>query len=163
MLRTGKERRRDRGWRRTKERKMGTVTGVETRGRTRAGNKSNSEYGDGDEYKHGDGNADGIWEGRGEAQNRKKSHQRCRRHVGNGRYLGGKRKQRRQEGVGSVATNPDNLDNRKEARGEAEVFCLYLICSRWASMCYVAILPVALRIFPSLPGPRLGNNYRDAS
>ena len=31
-----------------------------------------------------------------------------------------KRKKRRQERVGSVATNPDNIENRKEAGGEAQ-------------------------------------------
>ena len=39
---------------------------------------------------------------------------------GNGGDLGGKRKTRRQERVGSVAANPDNLENRKEARGGAQ-------------------------------------------
>ena len=34
--------------------------------------------------------------------------------------LGGKRKKRRQRRVGSVAANPDNLENSKEARGEAQ-------------------------------------------
>ena len=31
-----------------------------------------------------------------------------------------RRKQRRQERVGSVAANPDNLENSKEAEGEAQ-------------------------------------------
>ena len=29
-------------------------------------------------------------------------------------------------GVGSVATNPDNLDNKKEAGGEAHFFCFFV-------------------------------------
>ena len=49
----------------------------------------------------------------------KKPHKSCRRHVGNGGDLGGKRKKRRQERVDSVAANPNNLENSKEAGGEA--------------------------------------------
>ena len=35
-------------------------------------------------------------------------------------WLGGKRKERRKERVGSVPANPDNLENSKEAEGEAQ-------------------------------------------
>ena len=52
------------------------------------------------------GNEDGIGEGGSEAQKRKKVHKSCRRDVGNGGNLGGKRNKRRQRRVGSVAANP---------------------------------------------------------
>ena len=49
---------------------------------------------------------------RGEEQ---QEHNRCRRDVGNEGDLGGKRKQLRQEMVGSVGgADPDNLENIKE-------------------------------------------------
>ena len=38
----------------------------------------------------------------------------------NGGYLGGKRKKRRQERIGSEAANADNLENSKEAGGGAQ-------------------------------------------
>ena len=41
----------------------------------------------------------------------------CRRHVGNGGDLGGKRKKRRNERVGPGAANPGNLENDKDAGG----------------------------------------------
>ena len=95
---------------------------METRGRTQdrngdvsgGGNVSSSGDGDGDEDGNGNGNGnrngDRIREGRGEAKKRKKSHKSCRRHVGNGGDLGGKRIKRRKQRVGSpVAANPDNL------------------------------------------------------
>ena len=65
----------------------------------------------------GDGNEDRIGEGGGEAKKCKKPHKSCRRHVGNGGDLGGKRKKLRKERVGPVAANPDNLENNKEAGG----------------------------------------------
>ena len=52
---------------------------------------------------------------------RKKPHKSCRHDVGNGADLGGKRRKRRQERVDSVAANPDNLANSKEAGGGAQV------------------------------------------
>ena len=61
----------------------GTGTGVETRRRTPDGN--------GDED-NGNGNEDRIGEGGREAKKRKKPQNSCRRHSGNGRDLGGKRK-----------------------------------------------------------------------
>ena len=101
----------------------GAGTGVETRGRTQDvngggsgdGNESSSGDGNGDEYGNGDGNEDGIGEGGREAKKRKKPHKSCRRHVGNGGDLGGKRKIRGKERVGPVATDPDDLENNKEA------------------------------------------------
>ena len=51
-----------------------------------------------------------------EAKKRKKLHKRCRRDVGNGEDLGGKRKKPRREMGISVAANPDNLENSKQAR-----------------------------------------------
>ena len=108
--------------------RTGTGTGVETRGRTQDedgdgsgdGNESTSGDGNGDESGNGDGHEDGIGEGGGETKKRKKPHKSCRHDVGNGRHLGGKRKQRREEGVGSVAADEDNLEKSKEARGEAQ-------------------------------------------
>ena len=41
---------------------------------------------------------------------------------GNGGDLGGKRKTRRHERVGSVAANPDDLENSKKAGGEGQRF-----------------------------------------
>ena len=105
------------GWRRTKERKVGTGTGtgtgVETRGRTQEGNGDRS----GDISKSSSGNEDGIGEGGEEVKKRKKPHRSCRRDVGNGGYLGGKRKKHRQERVSPVAADPDNLENNKETGG----------------------------------------------
>ena len=104
---------RERGWRRTKKRKMGTRTGtgVETRGRTQDENGGRS--GDGDE----DENEDGIGEGGRKARKRKKPRKSCRLDVGNGGDLVGvERKKRRHERVGSVAANPDNLE--LEERGK---------------------------------------------
>ena len=97
-------------------------TGVETRRRTPDGNGDGN--GDGSEDSSGDGNGDednGNWnedrigEGGREAKKRKKPQNSSRRQVGNGRDLGGKRKQCRKERVGPVAANPDNLN--KEAEG----------------------------------------------
>ena len=62
--------------------------------------------------------------GSGRAEERQRSARNPTRvvnaYVGNGRDLSGKRKTRRQERVGSVAGNPDNLENRKEAGREAQ-------------------------------------------
>ena len=106
----------------------GSGTGVETRGLTQDGNgdgsgdgnESSSGDGDGDEDENRGRNENGIGESGREANKRKKPHKSCRRHMRNGGDLGGKRKKRRQERVGSVAANPDNLDNIKEAEGEAQ-------------------------------------------
>ena len=90
---------------------------METRGRTQDGNGNGS--GDGNESSSGngngeeDGNEDRIGEGGGEAKKCRKPHKSCRRHVGNGGDLGGKRKKRRKERVVPVAANPDNLLNRE--------------------------------------------------
>ena len=54
-----------------------------------------------------------------EAKKRKKPHKSCRRHVGNGGDLGGKRKTRRKERVVPVAAKPDNLESNKEAGGRS--------------------------------------------
>ena len=99
-----------------------TRAGVETRGRTQYRN----EDGSGDEnkisngYRNRSGNMDGdrnedmIWEGGGEAKKRVKPHKGCKRDVGNGEDLGGEKKKRRQERVGSVNAYPSNPDNSKE-------------------------------------------------
>ena len=105
---------------------MGTV--VETRGRTLDGNgdgsgdrnESSSGRGNGDEDRNADEDEDGIGKGGREAKKHKKPHRSCRCHVENGRDLSGKKKKRRQERVDSVAANPDNLENRKGAGGEAQ-------------------------------------------
>ena len=91
-----------------------------TRRRTQDGNGDENENssGDGNECGDGNGNEDRIGEGGREATKRKKPHNNnsCRCHVENGGDLplGGKRKKRRKERVGSViiAPSPDNLENR---------------------------------------------------
>ena len=106
----------------------GTGTGVETPGRTQDGNgdgsgdgnESSSGDGNGDENGNGNGNEDRIGEGGGEAKKLKKPHKTCRRHVGNGGDLGGKRKTHKKERVDPVASNPDNLENNKETGGGAQ-------------------------------------------
>ena len=77
----------------------GTGTGVETRRRTPDengdgdwdGSEDSSGDGNGDED-NGDGNEDRIGEGGRKAKKRKKPQNGCRRHVGNGADLSGKRK-----------------------------------------------------------------------
>ena len=61
-----------------------------------------------------------IGQGGEEAQNCKKQHKSCRRSVGNGGDLGGKRRKRKHESVGSVAADPDYLENINEAGREAQ-------------------------------------------
>ena len=63
---------------------------------------------------------DNIGEGGGEIKKRTNPHNSCRCDVGNGADLGGNRKERRQERVGSVSTDPDYLENSKEAEREAQ-------------------------------------------
>ena len=82
------------------------------------GNESSSGEGNEDED---NGNEDMIGEGGREAKKRRKPHKSCKRRVGNGGDLGGKRKKRRKERVGPVAANPDNLENNKEAGEEHKV------------------------------------------
>ena len=100
----------------------GTGTGLETRRRTQDGNRDGN--GDGSEDSSGDGNGDvdnengnedRIGEGGKEAKKRNKPHKSCRRHVGNGGDLGGKKKTCKNERVGPVAANPENLESNKEA------------------------------------------------
>ena len=114
-------------WRQWNEHKMETERGGNGDGggdprTTRGGNGS----GDGNENSGGNGNGDGvedrIGEGRGEGKKRKKPHKNFRRDVGNGRDLGVKRKKRRRESIGSVAADPDNLENRKEQGGKHKAF-----------------------------------------
>ena len=79
MMGAGKERdrKRERGWRRTKEHKMGT--GTET-GRKRDGNGSSSGDENGDEdHRNGDGKENRIGQGKGEVKKRQKPHNNCRR------------------------------------------------------------------------------------
>ena len=105
----------------------GTGTGVGTRRRTPDGN--GDENGDGSEDSSGDengfddngnGNEDRIGEGGREAKKCKKLQNSCRRRAGNGGDTGGKIKQCRKEGAGSVAANQDNLESNKEAGGGAQ-------------------------------------------
>ena len=63
------------------------------------------------------GAIDRIREDGGEAKRLNNPHKSCRRDVGNG---GGNMKKCRQESVGSVAADPDNLDNSMEAGREAQ-------------------------------------------
>ena len=56
-------------------------------------------------------------EGGEQTKKRKNPHNSCRRDMGNGRDLGGKRKRHR---LGSEAADPDNLENSKEAGREAQ-------------------------------------------
>ena len=105
----------------------GTGTGVETCRLTPDGNGDGN--GDGSEDSSGDVNGDEdngnrnedrIGEGGREAKKRKKPQNSCRRQVGNGGDLGGKRKTCRKERVGPVAANSDHLESNKEAEGGAQ-------------------------------------------
>ena len=69
--------------------------------------------GDGD----GDGIEDGIGEGGAEGNKRKKRHNNCSCDVRDRRDLGVTRKKRRQERVGSVSADRDNLENSKKKAG----------------------------------------------
>ena len=108
-------------------RKPRTGTGVETRRRTPDGNDDGNDDGNGDgsedssedgneDEDNGNGDKSRIGEGGREAKKRKKLQNSCRRHVGNGRDLGGKREKCRKERVGPVAAKPDNLESEKEER-----------------------------------------------
>ena len=103
----------------------GTGAGVETCRQTPVGNGDGN--GDGSEDSSGDGNGDedngyedSIGEGGREVKKRKKPQNSCRRQLGNGGDLGGKRKKCRKERVGPVATNPDDLERNKEAEEGAQ-------------------------------------------
>ena len=104
----------------------GTGTEVETCRRTQDGNGdgngdgSKDSSGDGNGDEDGNGNQDRIGEGGREAKKRMKPQRSCRRHVGKGGDLGGKIKKCGNESVGPVATNPENLENNKEAGGGAQ-------------------------------------------
>ena len=105
----------------------GTGTGVGTRRRTPDENGNGN--GDASEDSSGDGNGDDdnwngnndrIGEGGRQTKKRKKPQNSCRRRAGNGGDTGGKRKKCREERVGSVAANPDNLESNKETWGGAQ-------------------------------------------
>ena len=102
------------GWRPEDELNMrtGTGAGPETRAVVK--------YGNGQEDGNGNGNWDGIGENGGMAKEHKNLPKSLRRDVGNGGDLGGKRTKRRQEGVGSVATDPDTLANNEKSGGKAQ-------------------------------------------
>ena len=100
-----------------------TGTGVETRRRTPDANGDGSEDSSGDgngDEDNGNGNEDRIGEDGREAKKRKKPQNGCRRQVGNGGDLGGKRKTCRKERVGPAAANPYNIESNKEADGGAQ-------------------------------------------
>ena len=97
----------------------GTGTELEARRQTQDGNGNGSEGGNESSSGDGDGIEDGIGEGGGEGTKPNKSHKICRRDEGNEGDLGVKIKKPRQEGVGSVAADPDNLENSKKAGREA--------------------------------------------
>ena len=88
---TGREREQGRRWRPVDERRMGTGTGagMETRAVADVGTGTRMGMGTGAGTRTGLGG-----EGGREAKNYKKMHKSCRRHVGNGGDLGGKRKKR---------------------------------------------------------------------
>ena len=104
---------------------MGTRAG--TRRRTPDGNGDGN--GDGSEDSNGDGNGDEdnwngnedrIGEGGREAKKGKKLQNSCRRRYGKRGRHGWNEKKCREERVGSVAANPDNLESNKEAGGGAQ-------------------------------------------
>ena len=74
--------------------------------------------GDGDEN-NGNGNEVRIGRGGRETKKRKKPQNSCRRHVGNGGDLGGKREKCGKERVSPVDANPNNLESNKDAGGGA--------------------------------------------
>ena len=106
----------------------GMGTGVEIRRQTQDGD--GDESGDGNEISSGDGNEDedqnveenedGNGESEGEAKKHQKPPKSCRHDVVIGTALGLKRRKRRQERVGFVTADPDNLGNAKEAEEEAQ-------------------------------------------
>ena len=87
---------------------MTTGTGTEVETRRRTPGRNGDGNGDGREDSGGDGNGnedngngneDRIGEGGREAKKRKKPQNSCRRHVGNRRDLGGKRKNVEMKGL----------------------------------------------------------------
>ena len=80
------------------------------------GSEDSSGDGNGDKD-NGNGNEDRIGKCGREAKKRKKPQNSCRRQVGNGGDLGGKRKTCRKGRVGPVAANPDNLESNRETDG----------------------------------------------
>ena len=137
----------------------GMGTEVETHGRTRDGNGDGNGYGNkrSSELENGDGNEDGIGEGGREAKKRKKPHKSCRRNVGNEEDLGGKREKFRQDQVGSVAADPDDLKNRREAGGGAQgTQGLYKDCTSRESVSHLCVLSevFVISIIDPLGGPK---------
>ena len=90
---------------------MGTGTGVGTK--TRAVAEMGTRMGTGTGTRTGSGRAE---ERRRSARNRTS----CRHGMGNGGDLGKKREKCRQESVGSVAANPDNLEHSKKPGRETQ-------------------------------------------
>ena len=90
--------------------------------RTRTPDVNGDGNGDGseDSSENGNGDEDRIGRGEREAKKGKNTQNSCRRRAGNGGDSGRKRKKYRKERVGSVAANPDSLENKKEAGGEAQ-------------------------------------------
>ena len=76
---------------------------------TGAGTESENSSGDGngdEDNGNGNGNGSRIREGRREAKKCKKPHKSCRRHVGKGGDLGGKRRKCRKEKGWSSSCQP---------------------------------------------------------
>ena len=96
--------------------------GVETRGRTQHGNGDRSGAENESSSRDGKGceDWDSIGKSGGGAKKRDKPYKSRRRNVGNGRDLNEEIKKRRQERVGSVAVESDNLENTKKAGREAQ-------------------------------------------
>ena len=106
---------------------MCNLINTHTHTHTRTPDGNGDGNGDGSEDCSGDGNGDDdngnenrIGEGGREGKKRRKPQNGCRRRAGNGGDTGGKRKKCKKERVGSVAANPDNLENNKEAGGGAQ-------------------------------------------
>ena len=101
---------------------------METRGRTPGGNGDGSGDGNESSCRNRNGNENKIGEGGREVKKRKKPHKNCRRHVGNGGDLGGKRKKRRKKRICPVAANTDNLESNKKAEVGAKTLQIETVC-----------------------------------
>ena len=96
---------------------------METRGRNQDRNGDGSGDGNKSVAEMGTGMKMGTGTGSGRPEKRRRSARNRTKGVyamweKEETWLSGKRKKRRQESVGSVAVNPDYLENRKEAGGE---------------------------------------------
>ena len=134
---TGTDREGERRSKRTRERKIGTGMGAGTRWGRERGRGWRPE----DEYRIRTGKGAGKQaravaemvkgttmrtgtemrtESRRADERGRRPRNRCKCDLGHGGDLGGKRKNVNKKTVGSVAANPDYVENSKEARGEAQ-------------------------------------------